>query len=654
MSISLSTASCGRESVFPGQIVRTLRLFSIAALFGALAISVQAQCVSSDHGDVESRAQRALRDGGYPLAKTLFAVEVKRSDANYDYCAEAIAQIGLGNTERALGRHVQALDHFRRVITLLVGPFNDPYLVANALHDLGNTEYALGHYDSARAHLSQAFANYESSGSSSIDAANVLIDLGNTEIALDQLDGARAAFDAARTRYGQVFSRSLSGQALASLGLAAVETHAGHKDAAQQHFADAAKLFRKTGMHAPKHMAILRSTGLQAKGSNDNSRMATEQILRDLEARLDHRALTMSSLERFEVAIALRTAALDIAQKRAAADRAASLYSGLGEIARRMDQLGAARQYFAKSQALYAKIADTQGDAGAREDLGALAWQYGYAGAALVHARAAQRLYAKLGATTKEAASHMLVADALFVAKRYDEAKQHFNAALALHKAEAVREQAEALYGLADVASAQGKLEEARLYILDAREIYRKSDQSDGDGKGLEGMGRFELRIKQPALAYTYFSEIIELFQYRVDDRRRSGLLDQLAEAERLLGKYDQALKHFAEARDLHLGRENSIDAIDSYLGLVKTEIALGHAEEAENIVSEMLAQCRTLGAGQTEKGRFSVFDYEHRGQRVAEIKRGYCREAAVLLTSAGKPQKLKVTERSALQLAAR
>jgi serine/threonine protein kinase len=154
------------------------------------------------------------------------------------------------------------------------------------------------------------------------------------------------------------------------------------------------------------------------------------------------------------------------------------------------------------------------------------------------------------------AASHQRVGLVLHRSARYDEAKRHFEAALAIHQRRGKPwDQAGVLNDLANLARAQGNLDGAQELAEQVVDLRRRfgPPQSPELGKALNNLALVRWRKKEHAAAVPIYEEALAIHRRNEGDPSSlvAGTEDNLAMVFNDLGRLEEAQAHNAKALEI-------------------------------------------------------------------------------------------------------
>ena len=143
------------------------------------------------------------------------------------------------------------------------------------------------------------------------------------------------------------------------------------------------------------------------------------------------------------------------------------------------------------------------------------------------------------------------------------------------------RRQAKALLQSAEESVIAGKLAAARRAYDEARTLYRKTNDRQGEANVLTGLGDLERVLNRPDEARTAYREARSLFKTGGNRLGEANVLTGLGDLERVLNHPDEARTAYREARSLFKVEGNRLGEANVLTVLGNLEARQGRSEEA-------------------------------------------------------------------------
>jgi CHAT domain-containing protein/tetratricopeptide (TPR) repeat protein len=216
---------------------------------------------------------------------------------------------------------------------------------------------------------------------------------------------------------------------------------------------------------------------------------------------------------------------------------------------------------------------------------------------ALTSAGRAAALWQSLGAARSCLRARIEIGDIHFALNEYGEARKHYEMALVLSRAEKdYRSEAEILNNFAMSHLQQGRSQEALDFLQRSREVWTRTDVSNGRGATLNNLGLLAWQTGQARDALTYYDEALRVLRATEHSRGEAFVRNNLALAYVSLGEYGRALRGFRQAIPMFLTAGDRLAAGRAWRARAKVHLLLGDLPNAAQSIDEALPLIKPSG----------------------------------------------------------
>nr|WP_246351391.1 diguanylate cyclase [Deinobacterium chartae] len=217
-------------------------------------------------------------------------------------------------------------------------------------------------------------------------------------------------------------------------------------------------------------------------------------------------------------------------------------------------------------------------------------------------AQQALELACSLPDVRRTAESELNLGTALWQQGHYAQAAEHYSAALARFQTLGdLRGQARCVGNLGNIRYAQAQLDQALSHYFEALHLARELEDRNFERRALNNIGSIHEDLGDYPLALQYRLRALQLKGAANDEPGIVSALINLGNVHTRLEQYTEALACYRQAGEMARGLGNRRSEMLSLLNSGSVCVALGHAEQARELLEAALKLAQEQGASPTE-----------------------------------------------------
>ncbi len=272
----------------------------------------------------------------------------------------------------------------------------------------------------------------------------------------------------------------------------------------------------------------------------------------------------------------------ELARKMRKREELAFVLTYLGDAVRRLGEHRRSLTYSLEALGLYEKLADAGGVGEVASSVGYAYWRLGDYPKALSYFLRSQQAYAEIGDRVGVGTTMRNIGNLYGEIRRPREALALYQEALEVQEEEGDIDEIEALYvDMAYEYIALGDPDRALKSLFTVQDSLEKSDFRTGHAELYHLMGAAYRDLGEIDLAMDLFQRALQIRREIGDRKREAETLINIAAAETIQGRYEEALDLLLHARDLAVEVEAKAEILQAHWGLSKAYAGLRRFEEA-------------------------------------------------------------------------